>query len=302
MATKETTPAKETKKVAPAKEVVKKPVAKQSSAKPKGATKVEKKVEVKPKTEVKPAKVEKKVEKPATKPNSADVKKEAPATTESKDEEKKVEEIKKIVEPKKLSFSFKLFGRWDQDIIVADQGLKRYITLTPLLVPFSQGRTIGKQFWKSDKHIIERLISRLMVTGHKGKKHYRTSGYNTGKYTRIVKVVKDAFEIIERKTKKNPVEVYIRALENGSPREGVTTIEYGGVRYPKAVDLSPQRRIDLVLRWMCQGAFHAQAGRGKKATIASTLADQIMFAATADQKSNAIQKKFELERSSSASR
>ena len=141
-----------------------------------------------------------------------------------------------------------------------------------------------------------------MVTGHRGKKHFRTSGYNTGKYARITKIVKDAFEIIEQKTKKNPVEVYIRAIENGSPREGVTTIEYGGVRYPKAVDLSPQRRIDLVLRWMCQGAFHSQAGRGKKANIAKALAEQIMLAATGDQKSNAVQKKFELERSSSASR
>ncbi|MBT3582637.1 hypothetical protein HN924_02185 [Candidatus Woesearchaeota archaeon] len=289
---KETTPAKVEKKVAPAKKVEAKKV----------APKVEKKVVVAH------VKEDKKLAKPAK-----DLAKQSPAEPSEKSEGKKVEaeqktpeakteEIKKIVEPKKLSFSFKLFGRWDQDIIVADQGLKRYITLTPLLVPFSQGRTVGKQFWKSEKHIIERLISRLMVTGHKGKKHYRTSGYNTGKYTRIVKVVKDAFEIIERKTKKNPVEVYIRALENGSPREGVTTIEYGGVRYPKAVDLSPQRRIDLVLRWMCQGAFHAQAGRGKKATIADTLADQIMLASAADPKSNAIQKKFELERSSSASR
>ena len=195
-----------------------------------------------------------------------------------------------------------MFGKWEQDVVVADMGLKRYITLTPLLVPFSQGRNVKKQFWKSDKHIVERLILRMMVTGHRGKKHYHDSGHHTGKYAKISGIVKKAFEIIEQKTKKNPLEVFVRAIEAGTPREGVTTIEYGGVRYPKAVDLSPQRRIDLVLRWICQGAFHAKIGKGKRQNIEDSLANQIMLTAAGDQTANAIRKKIETERSSSASR
>jgi small subunit ribosomal protein S7 len=239
------------------------------------------------KTEIKPAK---KVEKPLKAEKI-----EAPIEIKPK------VEIKKIEKPQ-LAFNFKLFGKWDQQIVVVDPGLKRYITLKPILIPFSQGRTVGKQFWKSDKHIVERLILKLMITGHKGKKHYRTSGHNTGKYATITKLVKQTFEIIENKTKKNPLEVYVRAIENSAPYEGVTTIEYGGVRYPKAVDLSPQRRIDLSLRWMCQGAHHAKAGKGKSQSLPEALAKQIMLSAAADQTSNAVQKKFEMERSASASR
>lgn len=214
----------------------------------------------------------------------------------------KVEVKKPVKEKPKAVFDFKLFDRWDTKIVVTDPGLKRYITLTGFLVPFSQGRTIKKQFWKSEKHIVERLILKLMITGHKGKKHYHSSGHHTGKYSKIMGVVKDAFEIIEQKTKKNPLEVYVRAIEQGAPAEGVTTIEYGGVRYPKAVDLSPQRRIDMSLRWICQGAYHSKAGKGKKDTMAQLLAKQIMLTAEGDQTANAVQKKVETERSAAASR
>lgn len=243
----------------------------------------------------------KKAAKPVKEPKKEKAEKPAPEPVkEAPKEEKPVEAPKKV--EKKLSFSFKIFNRWEPNVVVADMGLRRYINLKPILIPFSQGRTIGKQFWKSEKHIVERLILRMMVTGHRGKKHYHSSGHHTGKYTTTSKLVKEAFEIIEQKTKKNPIQVLVEALERGSPKEGVTTIEYGGVRYPKAVDLSPQRRIDLTIRWMCQGAYHAKAGRGKKQSTAQALADQIMLAAAGDQKANAVQKSFELERQAHASR
>jgi small subunit ribosomal protein S7 len=272
----------------------------------KAPTKVEAKAKV--------AKVEKKVADPvkekavkvAPKPEVKETKK-APVAkkveAEVKSEETKTETPKPVQKvEKKLAFNFKLFDQWDQQVFVADAGLRRYITLTPRLVPFSQGRNVKKQFWKSENHIVERLILKLMVTGHRGKKHFHTSAHHTGKYSVISKQVRKAFEIIEAKTKKNPLEVYVRALENSSPCEGVTTIEYGGVRYPKAVDLSPQRRIDLALRWICQGSYHAKAGRGKKINIAESLAKQLILSSANDPAANAVQKKFETERSSIASR
>ena len=271
-------------------------------------TKIEKKAE-KPKNTVKVAKSEKKISpKSTTKPAKVEKKEikadkvvsKKPVQEVAEQKDKPVKIVKKI--QKSLAYNFKLFDKWDSNIQIVDLGLKRYITLSPKLIPFSQGRNVKKQFWKSDKHIVERLILKLMIPGHKGKKHFRSSGQNTGKYSRISKIVKDAFTIIENKTKTNPIEVYVRAIENGSPREGVTTIEYGGVRYPKAVDLAPQRRIDLVLRWICQGAFHAKSGKGKKANMSELLAQQIMLTADSDQKANAVKKKFETERSASSSR
>jgi small subunit ribosomal protein S7 len=196
--------------------------------------------------------------------------------------------------------NIKLFNRWDTNIEVKDLGLKNYINLTPVFVPYTAGRTIKKQFWKTKKSIVERLTAKLMVAGHRGKKHYWTSNINTGKITTQYRVIIATFETIERKTKKNPVEVLVRALEQGTPREGVATIEYGGVRYPKAADMAPQRRVDLALRWMVQGAFIAS--RKHKKSMADALADEIMAAAAGDVKSVCVGKRSELERQAGASR
>jgi len=278
---------------------------------PKPKPKVEAKPEIKKevKTEVK---VPTEALKKEAKPESSAIKEQSSSKSQEKPKEQKKEVKSDVADqsPAKTStkvavkpaYNFKLFDRWDMHVVVSDLGLKGYMNIKPILVPFSQGRDVSKQFWKSDKHIVERLILKMMVTGHKGKKHFRTSGVNTGQYNKTSKIVKDAFEIIERKTKRNPIQVYIEAIERGAPKEGVTTIEYGGVRYPKAVDLSPQRRIDLALRWICQGAAHSKSGKGKRQSIAEALSEQIMSAAQEDQKSNSVQKTFELERQAQASR
>jgi small subunit ribosomal protein S7 len=196
--------------------------------------------------------------------------------------------------------NMKLFGRWPITVEVKDPGLKPYINLMTVQVPYSAGRSIKKQFWKSKKSIVERLAAKLMVTGHKGKKHYWTSNVNTGKTSTQMRVLIEAFTEIERKTGKNPVEVLVRAIEAASPREGIATIEYGGVRYPKAADLAPQRRIDLALRWIVQGAFLASL-KGKK-HMPQTLADELITTAAADPKATGVSKRTDLERQAAASR
>lgn len=196
--------------------------------------------------------------------------------------------------------NFKIFGLWDTHIDVADISLKPYLNLSPYQAPYSAGRNIKKQFWKSKKSIVERLMGKLMITGHKGKKHFWTSGIQTGQINTQFRIVKKTFEIIEKKTQKNPVEVFVRALEKGSPTEGIASIEYGGVRYHKSADLSPQRRIDLALRWMTQGAF--QKSRKNKKKIWDALAEEIMLASEGDNKSNTVAKGIELQRQAQASR
>ena len=57
-----------------------------------------------------------------------------------------------------------------------------------------------------------------------------------------------------KKTNKNPVEVLVRAVENSAPRDETTVIEYGGARYPQAVDVSPVRRVNLALKHLVHGA------------------------------------------------
>jgi small subunit ribosomal protein S7 len=198
----------------------------------------------------------------------------------------------------------KLFGLWSfKDVDVRDEGLKRYISLEQVYIPHTTGKFVGKQFGKSKMNIVERLVNKLMRSGQGTKKvagRYIRGGGNTGKKQNAIKIVKKAFEIIEKRTKKNPIQVFVNALINAGPREETTTIIYGGIRYHQAVDVSSQRRVDFALKYIALGAF-STAFNSKK-TIEECLADEIMWAAESDTKSYAIQRKEETERISQSSR
>ena len=195
----------------------------------------------------------------------------------------------------------KIFNKWDvEHVKVQDIALQPYINTSSIIVPRSSGRLGLNRLWGKKIPIVERLMNKMMVAGHRGKKHRLTSGKNTGKAVKTYKMVEKAFDIIEQKTKKNPVEVYIKALENAAPREEITTIEYGGARYPQAVDMAPQRRIDVALRIMVQGAYQKSWNSKKKTE--ECLAEEIIYAYNIDTKSAAISKKLELERQADASR
>ena len=195
----------------------------------------------------------------------------------------------------------KAFNRWSLDgIKVDDLGLQPYITLKPRIVPRTGARYAGNRFYKSRIFIVERLINKLMIPGHKGKKHYKTSGHITGKAQTAYDIVEEAFKQIEKATKENPIKVFVKALENAAQREEIITIEYGGARYPKAVECSPQRRVDLVLKHITQGAYHRTFNTKK--SIVSSFADEIINAYRLSNTSNAIAKKLEIERQSDSSR
>ncbi|MEM4245038.1 MAG: 30S ribosomal protein S7 [Candidatus Nanoarchaeia archaeon] len=195
----------------------------------------------------------------------------------------------------------KVFNKWETEgIKVTDPGLQNYINLEPIIIPRTGGRNVKSQFGKSKNNIVERLMNKLMVPGHRGKKHRITSGRCGGKAIRAYNIVEKAFKIIEQQTKKNPVEVFVKAIENAAPREEINTIEYGGAVYPQPVEMSPQRRVDFALRLMTQGAY--QKSFNTKRKIEETLADEIIKAYNADNKSVAIAKKLELERQTDASR
>lgn len=194
----------------------------------------------------------------------------------------------------------KFLGRWDYNVEVKDISLKPYLNIDPWLVPKTAGRYQKERFGRGKIPIIERLIGRLMVPGHLGKKHKYTSYPASGKYYKNLRIVVKAFEIIEKRTGENPIQVLVRAIENAAPREEITTFEAGGARYPKAVDISPLRRIDLAIRHIVWGAYHKSRNTPKK--MHEALAEEIIKAANNDTESFAIQKKLELERIASSSR
>ena len=195
----------------------------------------------------------------------------------------------------------KVFNRWSvEGIKVDDQGLQYYVTLQPKIVPKTGARYAGNKFHKSKIFIVERLINKIMIPGHKSKKHFKTSYHMTGKANTAYGIVEEAFKLIEKQTKENPIKVFVKALENAAQREEIITIEYGGARYPKAVECSPQRRVDLVLRHMTEGAYHRTFNTKK--SIINSLAEEIISAYRLSNASNAIAKKLEIERQSDSSR
>ena len=139
-----------------------------------------------------------------------------------------------------------------------------------------------------------------MIPGHKSKKHFKTSKHITGKANKAFSIVENVFGMIEKQLKENPVKVFVKALENAAQREEIITIEYGGARYPKSVECTPQRRIDIALRHMAQGAYHKSFNTKK--SIETCLAEEIINAYKLSNASNSIAKKLEVERQADSSR
>jgi small subunit ribosomal protein S7 len=113
-------------------------------------------------------------------------------------------------------------------------------------------------------------------------------------------VVRQAFQMIEQRTKTNPVQVFIDALQNAAPKEETTRLRFGGIMVPKAVDISPQRRLDIALRNICTGAMNASHKNKKR--IEACLADELLKASKNDPASFSIAKKNDIERVAKAAR
>lgn len=123
-----------------------------------------------------------------------------------------------------------IFGKYGTTgIVIEDAGLAKYIDLESMMVPHSGGKHANMWFGKSKLSIVERLINNIM----------RTEKY-TGKKLKAYRAVSDAFDIIAAKTKQNPVQVLVEALQSAAPREEVTRLQFGGISVPKAVDISPR--------------------------------------------------------------
>lgn len=194
--------------------------------------------------------------------------------------------------------SLRLFNQYDWDnIVVNDRSLSRYISLKPVVFPHSFGRHASKQFGKLEINVVERLINKLMRGGTGEKlsgKVIRTHGGIQGKKTIAIRVVKDAFDIIAKNEKTNPIQVLINAIENSAPREDVTRVQFGGVFYQVAVDVSASRRLDMAIRNIVLATI--MQSFNKKKTMAQALAEELTLAGKGDINSYAIKKRDEVER------
>ena len=194
---------------------------------------------------------------------------------------------KKIDDAK--NYFFPMLAKYDmKSVKIEDKGLERYINLDIKNI-YNGGIFSNKLFGKSKIPLIERLINNIM----------RTEKYN-GKKIKAYKIVNLTFEIIDKRTKSNPLQVLINALENSAPKEETTRLRFGGISVPKAVDVAPQRRLDIAIRNISQGSVNAS--HKNKKSMEACLADEIIKASKNDVASFAVAKKNDIERVAKSAR
>ncbi len=106
--------------------------------------------------------------------------------------------------------------------------------------------------------LVTKLINNIMYDGKKGVAQ---------------KIVYDAFAIIEAKMGKNPLEAFKEALENISPVLEVKARRVGGSNYQVPMEVRPERRQTLGLRWLT-----AYARARSERTMGERLANEILDA------------------------
>ena len=107
--------------------------------------------------------------------------------------------------------------------------------------------------------LVTRLINRVMLDGKRGT---------------ATNIIYNAFEMIKEKTGNDPLEVFNQAMENVMPVLEVKARRVGGSNYQVPVEVRPERRTTLGLRWLVNYARL----RGEK-TMEERLANEILDAA-----------------------
>ncbi|WP_054951006.1 30S ribosomal protein S7 [Numidum massiliense] len=128
--------------------------------------------------------------------------------------------------------------------------------------------------------LVTRLINRMMIDGKRGVAQ---------------NILYDSFEIVRERTGKDPLEVFEQALKNVMPVLEVKARRVGGSNYQVPVEVKPERRKSLALRWLVNYARL----RGEK-TMQERLAAEIMDAA--NNTGAAVKKKEETHRMAEANK
>jgi small subunit ribosomal protein S7 len=111
---------------------------------------------------------------------------------------------------------------------------------------------------KYNSELVARFINRLMQGGKKSV---------------AASIMYDAFDIIEERTHRSPLQVFNQAIENVTPVLEVRPRRVGGATYQIPIEVRPERRTSLAIRWLVRTA---QARKGRP--MAERLADELMDA------------------------
>jgi small subunit ribosomal protein S7 len=116
-----------------------------------------------------------------------------------------------------------------------------------------------------------------------------------GKKSTALRVIYGAFELVQERAKRDPIEVFEQAIRNATPILEVKPRRVGGSTYQVPVEVEPARALSLAMRWMLAAA-RARGGR----SMAEKLAAEFMDAA--NNQGSAIKKKEDTHRMAEANR
>ena len=117
----------------------------------------------------------------------------------------------------------------------------------------------------------------------------------SGKKSVAESIVYGALDLVEERTKRDPIEVFDEALENIAPMVEVKSRRVGGATYQVPVEVRPSRRTALAMRWLVEAA----RGRGEK-SMAFRLAGEMLDAA--EGRGNAVRRREDSHRMAEANR
>ena len=128
--------------------------------------------------------------------------------------------------------------------------------------------------------LVTKLVNSIMLDGKKGVAQ---------------KVVYGAFDIIKAKTEKEPLEVFAQAMENIMPSLEVKARRVGGATYQVPMEVRPERRQTLALRWLT-----AYSRKRSERTMKERLAGELMDAA--NNLGSAVKKREEMHKNAEANK
>ena len=127
---------------------------------------------------------------------------------------------------------------------------------------------------------VSKLINNIMLDGKKGVAQ---------------KITYDAFDLIKERTNEEPLEVFYKALENVMPTLEGKARRVGGANYQIPMDVKPERRLTLGLRWIVQYS-RSRSERTMKERLAAELMD------AANETGGAFKRKEEMHRMAEANK
>lgn len=116
-----------------------------------------------------------------------------------------------------------------------------------------------------------------------------------GKKSTAQRIVYDAFDLIEQRAKRPPLEVFEQAVKNATPMIEVRPRRVGGATYQIPVEVRPERRMSLSIRWLVQ-SMRQRSGKSMAEKVAAELMD------AANGQGSAVKKKDDTHRMAEANR